>query len=757
MKNRFYLFIFIFLLQVGPLDAQTLSFNREVRPILAKNCFPCHGPDEKARRGKFRLDIREDALKVLMAPDGESPFIKRISHADPSERMPPLESNLKLAPDQIGILKKWVSQGFPYEQHWAFISPQKADIPKDKNRIDFLIEKRLKDEGLDFSSEAEKHTLIRRVSLDLTGVPPSLKEVEDFLKDKSPEALEKVVDRLLASPRHGEHFAASWLEASRYADTDGYQNDRYRYHWVWRDWLIYVLNENIPYDQFVVEQIAGDMLPNATLHQQIATGFNRNHRINSEAGSIPKEWQVEYVSDRVEALGTVFLGLTLSCARCHDHKYDPISQKEFYQLFAYFNNVPEFGTGPNNGNSPPFIPVPAGYPEITKDLNKAITPAPISWQGKQQYSGGVRRPKPGDPKTVMVLHEMKKPRETYLLKRGIYNQPDKSERLQPQVPESLRLQKNVFEKNRLGLAHWLTDPQHPLTARVFVNRAWQHFMGQGLVRSSENLGFQGDYPSHPALLDDLARTFIESDWNVKALYKRIVLSRTYRQSSRASQALLQKDPDNRLLARASRLRLPPFIIRDQALHSSGLLKEKLYGPPVKPYMPPKIWRAFSNNAYKQDKGDKLYRRSLYTYWRRTIPPPTMMTFNASDREVCTVRQSRTNTPLQALTLMNNIAFVEASRFLAERMLLEGGEEPAKMIQKGYQLLLCRLPRTEEIEVLLEDYRVYLKEFQANADLAKKLLKVGEGKHTSELKPEVLAAATLIATTLFNLDEAITRE
>ena len=599
--------------------------------------------------------------------------------------------------------------------------------------------------------------LIRRVTLDLTGLPPTPVEIEAFVKDKSPDAYEKVVDRLLSSSSYGEHMASFWLNAARYADTDGYQNDRYRYQWVWRDWVIMALNENKPFDEFVIEQLAGDMLPNATLKQQIATGFGRNHRINSEAGSIPDEWHVEYVADRVDTFGTVFLGLTIQCARCHDHKYDPISQEEYYRLFAYFNNVPEWGIGPNNGNSPPFIKVPESWPELSPEENTKIAPGPLAFQGKNQYSGGVVRPKPGDKTTVMVMEEMDKPRNTYLLRRGLYNMADKSKELAPGVPKSTDSIEGRVPGNRLELAKWLTHPNHPLLARVTINRYWQRFFGTGLVRTSENFGTQGEPPSHPALLDWLATEFIAQKWDMKAIHKLIVTSATYRQSSTLTKQLVERDPENRLLARGPRMRLSAFALRDQALFVSGLLVDKLYGESAKPYMPPRIWKSISNNTYKQDHGDQLYRRSLYTYWRRTIPPPTMATFDAAEREVCIVRKDKTNTPLQALTLMNNITFVEASRFLAERMLREGGNNIRQQITHGFRLTTGRTPHARELSLLETTHAYYQTHFGRETGAAAKLLSVGEKPHDKKLDANQLASMTMVASTLLNLDETITKE
>ena len=737
--------------------ASGVEFNRDIRPILSNKCFACHGPDAKSREADLRLDQRESALSVIEpGSPRKSELIARVTHSDRDEVMPPVETHKSVPARELELLKAWIAAGAEYQAHWAFIPPVRPVVPEGADAIDHLIGMRLAEEHLKASPPAPRHTLIRRVSLDLTGLPPTPQEVEEFVGDASPGAYGRLVDRLLASPRYGEHMAAGWMEASRYADTDGYQNDRYRYQWAWRDWLVRALNTNMPYDQFATEQLAGDMLPDATLHQQIATGFCRNHRINSEAGSIAAEWQVEYVADRVDTMGTVFLGLTVACARCHDHKFDPISQRDYYGLFAYFNNVPEFGTGPNNGNSPPFIDVPAGYPEIGKRIDGAVTPAPMAWQKDAKFSGGVRRPAPGKEGTVMVMQEMAEPRDTYVLNRGVYNQPDKSQKLQPAIPASLGAGGRDFAKDRLGLAAWLTDVKNPLTARVAVNRYWQHFFGSGIVRSSENFGAQGDPPSHEQLLDWLAVEFVASGWDVKAMHRRIVMSTTYRQSSETSEGLLRTDPENRLLARAPRLRLPAFAIRDAALAVSGLLVEKLYGRPAKPYMPPKIWSAISNNKYQRDKGDNLYRRSVYTYWRRTIPPPTMMAFNSGDRETCTVRQSRTNTPLQALTLMNNVAFVEAGRMLAERM-VRGGESPEGRVRIAYQFVIGRPPSAAESARLCADYAKYLAEFQKTPSDAKGLLSIGDKPRDASLDPAELAATTMIATTILNLDETLTRE
>ena len=732
--------------------AQELDFGRDIRPLLSDSCFNCHGPDAKARKGKLHLGSRAAVLKSGVLSDGE--MLERLKSDDPDERMPPPESTRVLRPTDRRKLIQWLESGASWpedDRHWSFVPPLRPELPKVKdsewarNGIDHFVLARLGREGLAPSPEADKATLLRRATYDLTGLPPTLKELDSFLLDESSRAYETAVDRLLGSPRYGEHMGLDWLEASRYADTDGYQNDRLRYMWVWRDWLIRALNEDMPFDRFVVEQMAGDLLPERNFYTQVATGFNRNHRINSEGGSIPDEWIVEYVADRVETMGTMFLGLTLTCSRCHDHKYDPIRQKDFYRLFAFFNNVAEAGLGPNNGNSPPFIKVPKSWPNLSEKEAAFVKPNPVKITIQQT---SVPRPQPGAANTVMVLHELARPRDTYRLERGQYDQPDKSEKLLPATPPVLGA--------RLGLARWLVDPSHPLPSRVTVNRLWQHHFGIGLVKTSDNFGVQGEAPSHPGLLDWLAKEFIRRGWKLKDMHRLIVTSSAYRQSSAASGELFQRDPENRLLARGPRKRLSANAIRDTALFSSGLLAGQIGGPSVKPYMPPGIWASISNSKYKRDKGDKLYRRSLYTYWRRTLPPPTLMTFNAAARETCIVRVDHTTTPLQALASMNNIAFVEAARFLAERVLRAKGLKHPERIERAFRLVVSRAPRPEESRILMADLRYYLQEFKGKPATAKRLLAVGEKPHGKTVNPVQLAAYTLIANTIFNLDEAISQ-
>ncbi|GAB4152172.1 MAG: hypothetical protein Tsb009_27910 [Planctomycetaceae bacterium] len=746
-------------------EPQKLSFNRDIRPILASKCFTCHGLDQRARKADLRLDNRAAALPVLSpGKPKKSELLARVTSRDRDIVMPPPETGKTITPAEAALLERWIREGAEYQGHWAFISPKRHRPPKNKlknwarNPIDNFILAKLEKEGLKPSPAADKATLIRRVTLDLIGIPATIEEVETFLADKSPNAYEKVVDRLLASPRYGEHMAAAWLDAARYADTDGYQNDRYRYMSPWRDWVIMVMNENKPFDEFTIEQLAGDMLPNATFKQQVATGFCRNHRINSEDGSIPAEWHVENVVDRVDTLGTVFLGLTIGCARCHEHKYDPVTQTDYYRLFAYFNNVPEWGIGPNNGNSPPFVKVPKNWPNLSPAENRAQVPEPLKLRRARKTAGnGLKRPQPGGPETVMVMQEMSKPRPTYFLRRGQYNMADKSQVLKPGVPDSLNPEKGLAPKNRLELARWLVHPRHPLTSRVTVNRYWQHFFGTGIVKTSENFGTQGSLPTHPELLDWLATEFVRTGWDVKAIHKTIVTSATYRQSSRITRELRERDPENRLLARGPRFRLHAFVLRDQALAISGLMVDRFGGPSVKPYMPPKIWRSISNNSYVQQHGVNLYRRSIYTYWRRTIPPPNMVNFNSAEREVCTVRKEKTNTPLQALTLMNNVTFVEAARFLAERMIRDGGSTAEDRLKHGFRLATGRTPSSDELALLKKAWTAFDKRFANDPSAATALLRTGERPADVTLDKKELAAMTLAASLIMNLDETITKE
>lgn len=1049
----------IFPLFTGLVWAEPISFNRDVRPILSDKCFHCHGPDEKERKGGLRLDVREAALKGGESgpafepgkPD-KSELMLRVLSKDRDEVMPPPKMHKDVTAAEAAILRRWIAEGAEYQGHWAFLKVDRPEVPPGAgNPIDRFIEARLKKEGLAFTNEAEKTTLIRRATLDLTGLPPTRKEVAQFLADTSSNAFEKVIDRLLVSPAYGEHMSAQWLDLARYADSHGFQTDSSRTMWPWRDWVIQAFNENMPFDQFTIEQLAGDLLPNATRSQRVATGFHRNHRINGEGGIIDEEWRMENVIDRVETTGLTWMALTFNCCRCHDHKYDPISQKEFYQLSAYFNSVDEVGTirGASNrsgGNPEPVLPLPnaeqerqlevleaavkaantrvaeairelpkaqlawedsmrkgmekeldawkpfaaveassvggatltqepegtwlvsganpgndtyelsgpvksgaltgvlldvlpdvtspakslgrapngnfvltgveaeidapglseplvaefiraeADYQQKTWEVAKIIesqasAPAP---KGKKRQKGEkTPNNKPGwavdgnkpemkvprkavfvckpiqipenatltirlvqgsihsqhniarfrlsttsiaeglvsldgakiptgirtalnvdEPKrsaaqkkelseyfratgshgvkkaeaevakakkalenfqtqvpTTMVMRERETPRDAFILKRGEYDKPgDKVGRALPAVLPPLPA---GLPNDRLGLARWLMSPEHPLTARVWVNRAWERFFGVGFVKTTENLGSQAEWPSHPALLDWLAAEFMQPTalpavagqpprpWDMKALQKLIFLSRAYRQDTRVSPPLFERDPDNRLLARGPRFRLSAESLRDQALALSGLLVPKLGGPSVRPYMPAGVWDETSvygdMRNYKPDTGEGLYRRTLYTVWKRTAAPPTMLLFDSPGREICTVKRSRTNTPLQALALLNEVTYVEAARKLAERMMSSGGSTPAERIAWGVQEVTARPAKPAEVAILVKGFESRIARFTQEPERAKSLIAQGQTPPNATLDPVELAAYTASANVLLNMDEVITRE
>ena len=1062
MKHRFLFLVVLLLVARTSAAADRISFNREIRPILSDACFQCHGPDDKQRKGGLRLDVKESALKaaesgataIVAGKVDASELIKRLITTDENLRMPPKGSGKTISPQQIETLKRWITEGAEYQGHWAFIPPAKPSLPgiqnpklETRNPIDAFIRARLEREGLTPAPEADKRTLIRRVSLDLTGLPPTPAEVDEFLKDTSAEAYERVVDRLLKSSRYGEQMARPWLDMARYADSNGFQVDSSRFQWPWRDWVINAFNSNMPFDQFTVEQLAGDLLPNPTQSQIVATGFNRNHRLNGEGGLIAEEWRVETVIDRVETTGMTWLGLTFNCCRCHDHKYDPISQRDFYSMFAFFNNVTESGTLQGESkNTDPTISVPTAEQEAElKRLDEALVAANVrvteetkrlpeliaAWEpgfrkkllaeenvavwsplqptdvksaggakvAKQadgtylasgtnpsndvytitapvaagQFSGllldtlpddslpmkslgrfsngnfvlsrveaeitspdltaplvakfvraeatysqkgweiglvlddapsngwAVDGPTRRDPTSAMFLLETPltvpanatltvrlkhealsqhnigrfrlsltslppstvkldgakfpeslktilelavdkrsdaqkaeltnffkanvdsplkqadaavasarksrddltaktpnvmvmregQPRDAFILIRGEYDK--RGEKVTAALPASLvvpssggnsdetkaALTKGGTTNNRLDLAKWIVSRDNPLTARVWINRQWERFFGTGLVKTTENLGSQAEYPSHPELLDWLAVEFM-TDWDMKRLQKLIAMSATYRQASSMAEGGGRRaeasssptppsalpfppsfDPDNRLLSRGPRVRLSAEALRDQALFASGLLVEKLGGPSVRPYMPDGVWDETSKygdlRGYKHDTNDGLYRRTLYTIWKRTAAPPSMLLFDAPSREICTVKRSRTNTPLQALTLLNEITYVEAARKLAERMLTEGGATPESRLRFAFRQVTSRTPTDEELAVLVGGLNDDLARFRQDANAAKQLIVLGESKAGVSFDPAELAAYTLTANVLLNLDEVVTRE
>ena len=764
-------------------ETPPLVFGRDVLPILTDHCFPCHGPDVGSRKADLRLDIKEGVLRlenpVVVPGHGDaSELILRITSDDADEVMPPPKSKRKLSPRQIDVLRRWIDEGAKWGEHWAFKPPRPIAPPKVRDRdwprgeIDRFVLARLEREGLPPSPEAERATLIRRAALDLTGLPPSPGEIDDFLADAAPDAYGRLVDRLFASPHFGERMALEWLDVARYADSGGYQGDIFRTMWPWRDWVVAAYNRNLPFDRFTVEQLAGDLLPNPTREQRIATGFNRNHRINDEDGIIPEEFRVEYVADRAETTASVWLGLTMGCARCHAHKYDPIAHEEYYAFYAFFNSIAEKGRG--HGNAPPLLhdtspeqearlaviesriePLRAERDRLALDPASAASLAECDAILKDLEGQRTRVLK--GVTTMMVMSELEQPRDTFLLTRGAYDKP--SVKVVPGVPRALPPLPPGAPSNRLGLARWLVDPAHPLTARVTVNRAWQMLFGVGLVATSEDFGIRGDPPSHPDLLDWLATEFVRSGWDVKALLRQIVTSAVYRQSSRGDAELYRRDPENRLLARGPRFRLPAELIRDQALAASGLLVPRIGGPPVRPYQPEGLWKELAavNLEYDQDHGADLHRGSLYTFWRRTIPPPALSAFDAPSREVCAVRRARTNTPLQALVLMNDPTYVEAARALAARALREGGVTPEERIAYAFRLVTARRPVGAEMAVLRATLNRFRDRFTFDPESARRLVAVGESPAGREIDACELAAYTSVASTVLNLDEAITKE
>ena len=1011
-------------------NGRPVDFSRDILPLLSENCFKCHGPDAGNRQAGLRLDTQAGATSKLesgltaVVPGNSkaSGILQRLRATDADVQMPPPDSGKSLNAEQIQRIESWIEAGANWSGHWAFQSPTKPQVPppvagwRSNNAIDQFLQARLKQENLQPESSADKETLIRRVTLDLTGLPPTIAEVDMFLADDSPEAYERVVDRLLKSPRFGEHLGRSWLDAARFADTHGLHLDNERSIWPYRDWVIDAFNRNMRFDQFTIEQLAGDLLPKPTLSQRVATGFNRCNVTTSEGGSIDEEYYVRYAVDRVETTATVWMGLTAGCAACHDHKFDPLTQKEFYQLFSYFfsltekamdgnkllpppalkvpspqqrsreaelnqqlaalrmetervineweyvdpladSELPEFkqadkvwfddalppgaqpmGNGPNpwkfvTGPDHPVFsgknssvrtgqgitqhfftgatqPLPIGandrlfayvyldpknppetiqlqfndgtwehraswgadkafgagrnnasnrligkLPETGKwvrlevaaaavglkpgaklngwaftqysgtvhwDKAGIVTIAPLTPdQSKslaiwQQYRTRLKSPNlPADVQKILdtptekrspdqlqklknyylrhvnpdlqaklaaplkriaageqelaeirkaipstlVMEERKQPRQAHILERGQYT--EKREKVSSQVPGWLGQPVPQAPANRLGLAQWLVSPSHPLTARVTVNRFWQHFFGHGLVKTSEDFGIQGEHPSHPELMDWLAVDFISSGWDVKRMLKLMVMSASYQQSSRISSEKLAADPENRLLARGPRFRLDAEVIRDQALAMSGLLVDRIGGKSVRPYQPPGLWKPVgfggsNTSVFKQDSGEKLYRRSMYTFWKRTSPPPNMTVFDAPDRETCQVRRARTNTPLQALALMNDVQFVEAARKLAERVIKNGGKTVEQRIAFAVRTVLARHPRHGESAALAKLFHETLAEFKATPEAATKLLAAGESPRDASLDATELGAWTLITHLLLNLSETITR-
>ncbi len=676
---------------------ETVDFNFHVKPIISDKCFACHGPDEKERAANLRLDT-EDGLYQLTEElssyvvDKKSPkkseMLNRIFHENPSIVMPPPESNLVLSDYEKEILNKWILQGGKWKKHWSYNKPIKPQIPDVKNKswinndIDYFTLKNIETNGLNISSVEDKEILIRRLYFDLIGLPPSVEEIDEFLNDRTENSYEKIVDKLLNSENYGERMASIWMDIARYGDSHGYQDDLERVMWPWRDWVIHAYNSNLPYDEFITWQLAGDLIPNATKEQIIATGFNRNHKITQEGGVIPEEYRTEYVADRTNTTSKMMLGLTMECARCHSHKYDEISHDEYYGMFSYFNNIDEEGLITYQDKAP--------KPNITvsrKDIDNDL--------------GFIKLPDSIDEVTFMVMKETENLRKTYVLERGSYDAP--SREVKPMTPNAV-LPINKSNSNRLDLANWFFDDENPLTSRVVVNRLWQQFFGVGIVATPDDFGSQGNRPTNPELLDWLAVTYMENGWDTKKFIKKIVTSKTYMQSSKVDEQNKKLDPENVFLSYYPRQKLPAEMIRDNILASSGLLVNKLGGPSVKPYQPEGLWDEVIGGGggslarYVQSEGDNLYRRSLYTFWKKTVPPPSMMIFDASSRDNCEVKRQDTSTPLQSLTLMNNPEFIEAANFLSESIENKSLNTNDKIIYL-YRTVTGRTPNNNEISKL----------------------------------------------------------
>jgi len=794
--------LILFLLLVNPLAAQDVRFNRDIRPLLSDRCFHCHGPDEGDRQAGLRLDQAtgpEGAYELAIEPGSieNSELWHRITSDDPDLVMPPPDSHkLPLSDQEKQQFRQWIEQGAAYESFWAFVPPQFPELPREIEGppIDRFVLRRLAEVGLQPTAPADKRTLIRRLSLDLTGLPPTRQEIKDFLDDDTAQAYEKLVDRLLASPHYGEHMAKYWLDLVRFADTNGIHHDHYREMTPYRDWVIRAFNDNLPYDEFTRYQLAGDLYPQPTRDQWIASGFNRLHLIIDRGTALPEESFFRNVNDRVAAVGTAFLGLTVQCAICHDHKYDPLTIKDYYSLFAFFNNIdaePETGgrsgTDFLRGLQPPFINLPSTEQAIRlAELNAELAAAEARLSG---LKAALQEPQQGEAEkkgiealvqaaeqtvqatlrsrdehlmtipAAMIMKELPEVRPTSTFLRGEYDKP--GDHVTRRTPAFLLPMKNDGELvTRMDLADWFTDPSHPLTARVAVNRFWQQLFGVGIVRTSEDFGAQGEWPSHPEVLDYLASQFVASGWNVRALMKEIVMSATYQRSSQAPTQLFQRDPRNRLLARGARFRLDAEQIRDQVLATSGLLSRTMYGRSVKPPQPAGLWTAVGMpssypKSFDPDTGENAVRRSLYTFWKRAMPPPQMTILNAPSREECTARRERTNTPLQALLLLNEPEYLNAARHLAADELQAKNLEPSQLVKAIYERITANLPDETQQQTLLHLAMDLQQTYEMSPELADQLC--GDHPLPTHLSPAQLAAWTMVASAVYNLDITKTRQ
>jgi hypothetical protein len=821
-----------------------IDFGRDIRPILAENCFYCHGQDAAKRQADLRLDQREGALAaraIVPGEPGASALLERIHSSDPDVVMPPPTSNRRLSPEQKDLLERWIAAGAPYTTHWAFVAPVRPAVPEPTaappgwpiNDIDRFVLAGLVGTGLAPAPAADRATLIRRLHADLVGLPPTPAEVDAFVADPDPAAYERLVDRLLASPHYGERMALPWLDAARYADSNGFQQDGDTWQWLWRDWVVEALSADMPFDRFTIEQLAGDLLENATTAQRVASGFNRNHLLNGEGGAIAEEQRFNNLFDRVDTSATTWLGLTMACAQCHDHKYDPLTQTDYYRLLDAFNRVPESGApqyfSARIRVAPPVVEVPTAENSATiADFEKRIAAAdetarPVIEAAFAGWKAGVLAGDPGarglpeplverlrkpegertaeerqtietdlrrhfDDKIragvvgsqpvveradglrkelaayradriprVMVMSD-ERPRDTKLLDRGDYLAPQ-GEKLSFAPPAFLPPLPAGWPANRLGLARWLFLPEQPLTARVQVNRMWQHFFGTGLVKTAEDFGVQGEYPRHRDLLDWLAVEFRDGGWSQKRLHRLIVTSATYRQSSRMTEAHRALDPENRLLSRGSRFRMPAPVLRDWALSAAGLLDRRLGGAPVYPYQPDGIWESLAitkerDFTYPTSQGADLHRRSLYTFWRRTVSPANM--FDTANRQTCRVRASVTSTPLHALTMLNDPTWVEAARVLAARCLAEANTT-ADRLARALRLVVGRPATSADLDVLTRMHRRQRELYAADPAAAAALVAVGNSPRDPAVDAVEHAALAAVCLAILNLDEALTRE
>ena len=780
-----------------------VQFNRDIRPILSDRCFHCHGPDEHERKADLRLDqaggeqgafrTHKDVTAIAPGSLENSELWHRINSDDEDEVMPPPDSHKKALTDrEKQLFKQWIEDGAQYEEFWAFVPPTKPKSPKVKNRqwsqqpIDLLVMRKLEQEGLQPKEQADRRTLIRRLSLDLTGLPPTREEIVAFLNDKSPDAWELLVDRFLAKPQFGEHMAKYWLDLVRFADTNGIHHDHYRDLSTYRAWVIRAFNGNLGYDQFLTWQLAGDLFPEPTDDELVASGFHRLHLIIDRGTMLPEESFARNVIDRVQSVGTAFLGLTVQCAVCHDHKYDPITSKDFFQLFAFFNNIdadPETGGRSGSefkrGLQPPFIEFPnAEQEKKLAELVKveAATKAEVA-KLKKQIAAAAKEAKAPLQKTLksaeanlkkiqgdkvnlemtipaaMVMKEREEIRPVNMMIRGAYD--NLGEEVTRDTPGFLPPMKaaSADKKTRMDLAKWFVDPMHPLTARVAVNRFWQQLFGVGIVKTSEDLGAQGEWPSHPDLLDYLASGFVENGWDIKALFREMVMSEAYRQSSNATPSEFERDPENRMLSRGSRYRLDSEVIRDQILATTGLLKTEMFGKSVKPPQPAGLWKAVAlpssyPNTFTADTGDKTLRRSVYTFWKRGLPPPQMTILNAPTREACIARRERTNTPLQALLLMNEEEYLKAARHLAGQVIKQA---PEARIAFAYETITSLHPDEKESKALTDLLTDLETSYRKTPELAAALA------GSDEKDQPLLAAWTMVINTIFNLDITKTRQ